>query len=77
MLEGAAEDQCGISGIITKSVNPKQTADAIIKFIEDKEFYKEASLNGRLRAETFYNEKNFLSSYKEIYSRNIELSKVN
>ncbi len=76
MLKGAAEDQCGVSGIITKSVNPKQTADAIITFIEDKKLYKQASLNGRLRAETFYNEVNFLDSYREIYTNNINRSKV-
>lgn len=77
MLEGSTEDTCGISGIITKSLNPKETADAIIKFIEDENFYKNASKNGRLRAETFYNETNFLNSYREIYTRNISKSKVN
>lgn len=76
MIEGAAEDKCGYSGIITKSVNPKQTAAGIIKFIENKEFYKNASLNGRLRAETFYNEEIFLDSYKKIYTKNIKKSKV-
>ena len=75
MLEGAAEDKEGISGIITKSVNPKETANAILEFIENPDFYKNASKNGRRRAELFYNEDIFLDNYKKIYERNLNLGK--
>jgi len=75
MLEGGAEDTVGISGLITKSVNPKQTAEAIFTYIENKEFYKESSLNGKKRVDLFYNEEDFLKNYKNIYEKNIKLSK--
>jgi glycosyltransferase involved in cell wall biosynthesis len=75
MLYGAADDKLGVSGLITKSVNSQETADAIIKFIEDPNFYKEASKIGRKRAEFFYNEEIFLDSYRKIYERNIQLGK--
>jgi len=76
MLEGGAEDVVGHSGIITKSVNPKQTAQAIIRYIEDEEFYKQCSQNGKQRVDLFYNEEDFLRNYKEIYEKNINLSKA-
>jgi glycosyltransferase involved in cell wall biosynthesis len=76
MLEGGAEDSVGISGLITKSVNPSQTANAIIKFIENDELYKKCSINGKQRVDYFYNENFFLANYKKIYDYNIEESEV-
>ncbi len=76
MIEGAGEDKEGISGIITASVNPKETADAIFKFIQNPIFYNQCSINGRNRVIKFYNEINFLAKYKKIYQKNIDLSGV-
>lgn len=76
MLEGALDDKEEPSGIITRSVNPKQTADAIMKFIEDDKFYNQCSINGKNRALKFYNETDFLRKYRDIYKKNITLSGV-
>lgn len=76
MIEGAQDDKEGDSGIITRSVNPKETAEAIMKFIEDKEFYNQCSKNGRSRALKYYNEADFLEKYRTIYENNINLSGV-
>jgi len=77
MIEGAGEDKEGHSGIITASVNPKETANAIFKFIQNPNFYNQCSINGRNRVIKFYNEIKFLAKYKEIYKKNINLSGVN
>lgn len=69
MIDGLGLDGIGPSGIITSSVSPNESADAILKMIEDEEFYKNCSINGRLRAEQFYNEEDFIASYDEIYKR--------
>jgi len=67
MIEGFGEDSLGSSGIITRSVSPNESAEAIIKMIEDEEFYASCSQTGRLRAEMFYNQKDFIDNYREIY----------
>ena len=76
MLYGGGDDKLPKSGIVTKSVNPQETAKAIITLIEDETFYNECSVAGRKRAVQFYNEETFLSQYKEIYVKNIEASGI-
>jgi glycosyltransferase involved in cell wall biosynthesis len=71
MIEGYGEDSIGTSGIITNSVSPNDSANAIIKMITDSAFYERCSINGRVRAERFYNEVDFIYSYQKLYERNL------
>lgn len=74
MILGGAEDNLGSSGLITKSVHPYETAKAIIELIKNNFFYNQCSINGKNRADKFYDEKRFLDDYKNIYIKNISLS---
>lgn len=76
MVLGGADDTIGPSGIVTKSVNPIQTAEAIKKLIENEKFYNECSKNGGKRVTNFYNERTFLTKYREIYKNNIAKSEI-
>ena len=76
MVLGGADDTIGPSGIVTKSVNPIQTANGILKFIENEKFYNDCSKNGVKRVKTFYNEQTFLNKYREIYQNNIAKSET-
>jgi glycosyltransferase involved in cell wall biosynthesis len=67
MIDGGKDDLFGPAGIITPSGAPETTANAIIKLIEDKDFYANCSINGRKRTEIYYNEKNLIDSYKNVY----------
>lgn len=77
MILGGAEDRSGKSGLITKSVNPLQTAEAILSLIKSPNLYNQFSINGRQRAINFYDENTFLLKYKKIYTENIKLSESN
>lgn len=76
MVIGGAEDTIGPSGVVTKAVNPTQTAKGIEKLIEDKTFYNRCSINGGERVNKFYDEKTFLKRYREIYKDNISKSEL-
>ncbi|HCU24239.1 MAG TPA: group 1 glycosyl transferase [Deltaproteobacteria bacterium] len=71
MLEGQhAEDaQLGPSGIITDVVNPEQTAQAMIRLLQDKMLYQSCAEAGRRRVERYYDEEDLLSKYLNIYER--------
>ncbi len=67
MLFGGGDDTLGVSGIITPVNSSSSTASAIIKMIEDSEFYKECSKVGRERSESFYDEAILFKKYRGIY----------
>jgi len=76
MILGGAEDTIGPSGVLTRSVNPSETAEGIEELIENPTFYNECSINGQKRVLSFYDEKIFLQRYKEIYENNIAKSEI-
>ena len=67
MIEGGEDDEIGRAGIVTKSSNPVETAQAIMYMIENEDFYSDCSRNGRQRAERYYDEKILFESYKKLY----------
>lgn len=67
LLEGKKDDDIGLSGIITTPVSPRDTANAIIKLIKDKNLRIQMSQNGRKRVEKYYTNKMFIEKYNEVY----------
>ncbi len=73
MLDGSTDDDrnLGPSGIITEVANPAQTAQAIIKLIQEKDFYETCSQAGKTRVKMYYNQEDLLSKYLNIYERHL------
>jgi glycosyltransferase involved in cell wall biosynthesis len=67
LLEGKKDDDIGLSGIITTPVSPRNTANAIIKLIKDKNLRIQMSQNRRKRVEKYYTNKMFIEKYNEVY----------
>jgi len=61
------EDTLGQAGEITKPLEPKETAKAILRLIEDPKLYNTYSRIAHKRANLFYNEETFKSKYNLIY----------
>ena len=65
MLSG--DEYEGDCGIITKLASPSDTANAIIKLIEDPQLRHEMGINGQHRVERLYNDDVLIESYRKIY----------
>lgn len=57
------------SGIITKLVNPTETANGIIKIISNEKLAKKMAKNGRRRVETFYRQDILVDGYRQLYNQ--------
>ncbi|MDR4505564.1 MAG: GT4 family glycosyltransferase PelF [Candidatus Scalindua sp.] len=75
LLEGNTEEDkaLGVSGIVTRVVDPADTADGIITILTNDVMRKKMSIAGHKRVETFYRESDlnekYLSVYKEFMKR--------
>jgi glycosyltransferase involved in cell wall biosynthesis len=65
MLSG--DEYEGDCGIITKLASPSDTANAIIKLIDDPQLRHEMGINGQHRVERLYNDDVLIESYRKIY----------
>ena len=57
------------SGIITKLVNPKDTATAILKILNNKKLAKKMAISGRKRVEEDYRKADLMKSYNQMYRK--------
>lgn len=57
------------SGIITKLVNPYETAEGILKILKDKKLGQTMGKNGRERVEKFYRKEDLMASYNQMYQK--------
>ncbi|MCO4781647.1 MAG: GT4 family glycosyltransferase PelF [Candidatus Cloacimonetes bacterium] len=62
--------QCGL---VTLQKDPKSTARALIRLIEEPEFFNACSKAGRLRVETKYSQKKLIDTYHGLYTKHLEL----
>ena len=69
LLEGNTEDDkaLGVSGIVTRVVDPADTATGIIAILTNDELRKKMSLAGHKRVETFYRESDLNDKYLSVY----------
>jgi polysaccharide biosynthesis protein PelF len=69
LLHGRTEEdqQLGKSGIITLPASPKETADALIKLMDDKNLRYKMGMIGQKRMESFYKEKDVVDQYHILY----------
>ena len=69
LLEGNTEDDkaLGVSGIVTRVVDPADTANGIIAILTNDELRKKMSLAGHKRVETFYRESDLNDKYLSVY----------
>lgn len=59
-----SEESCGI---ITRLVNPLETANAVVKILNNPDRSYKMALNGRKRVEDSYKKSKFIESYQKIY----------
>lgn len=73
MLYGtdAASQSLGQSGIITQVSHPEETAEAILKLLEDDELYRSCQTAGYERVKKYYDEDDLLSRYLNVYEQNL------
>jgi polysaccharide biosynthesis protein PelF len=73
MVDGRTQlDQSiGSSGLITQVSNAEQTAEAIMKLINDKEMYEKFSEAGKKRVTMYYDQDDLLSRYLNVYEQNL------
>lgn len=57
----------GDCGIITKLASPSNTANALLKLIENPELRSTMGSNGRRRVERLYNDEVLIESYRKLY----------
>ena len=71
MIEGLPTEspKYGHGGIITPLSNAKSTAEAVIKLLNDVEFYRHCSVNIKRRVKKSYNIKNQYEAYNSIYNK--------
>ncbi len=68
LLGRTPEDETlGPSGIITLPASPKETADAIIKILNDSHLRQRMGMSGKKRVESFYKEKTIVDQYHIAY----------
>ncbi len=60
----------GPGGIITSVADPKETAAAIVKLVQDQNCYQRMSEAGKERVKRFYDQDDLLSRYLNIYEQN-------
>lgn len=69
MIEGSDEDKLGPAGIVTKPVSPSQTADAIVRILEDPQKARAMGEAGRKRVERYYAKEMMVDEYRKIYRK--------
>ena len=62
----------GQGGIVTPLANPEATAEAIIKLMTDKDFYKSCSRVFAERIRKYYRIEEHHAEYKKIYNKHLE-----
>ncbi|MBT3785516.1 GT4 family glycosyltransferase PelF [bacterium] len=67
IIQGHRDDPLGVCGIVTRQVNPQETADAIVKLLGSPAFYSSCSLTGRKRVERYYNQDAVITNYRDLY----------
>jgi len=74
LIYGALDEEdirIGSAGEVTPIANPQALAKAYISLLKDKDRWYEAQQNGLRRVRKYYQEKQFLSRYQELYERYI------
>lgn len=71
MLEGRLPDdrRLGPSGLLTAVARPEETAAAILRLLRDRSVWNQMSEAGRARTMTFYDQKNLISQYLNLYEQ--------
>ena len=69
LLLGQGDDSIGPAGIIVPPVSPEETAQAITVLLQDQAMRSEMGKNARLRVEKYYNQGQFIESYRQAYDR--------
>lgn len=63
------DGKSGVCGIITKPVSPNETADGILKLLNDDELRHQYGENGRKKMETYFKLDDVILEYKELYNK--------
>lgn len=71
LLNGAFNEapNLGPGGLITPLVNPEATADAVLRLLNDRDFYERCSKAIAQRISTYYNFKHQHEEYRKIYNK--------
>lgn len=71
MLEGRGVEDAAIGpgGLVTEVSNPDSTADAIMRLLTDRGFYRRCSFAARIRVRRYYNQDDLLSRYLNVYEQ--------
>ena len=73
LLEGKTDEDraIGPSGILCPFHSPEKTAEAILKLLTDDQLYDSMSQAGKERVRRYYNEKDMINAYRNIYEQYI------
>lgn len=74
LLEGreGADRLMGPSGIITGLCNPGETAEAVLRLLQDDLLRQRMGESGRKRVERYYRSDHLIAGYQQLYSQYIE-----
>ena len=67
LLDGREGDPYGPAGLIAPVMDPKAISDAVLTLAENEALRKQMGENGRKRAKTYYEKKDFLTAYQKLY----------
>jgi len=67
LIEGVEGDTFGPTGLIVPPVSPQDTADAIVKLLNDVELREQMGRSARRRIETYYRQEMFIDNYRRLY----------
>ncbi len=73
MLEGSSslDRTLGVSGKITEVSNPDDTAKAIVEIMTNETLYRHMSQTGKQRVKQYYDDRDLISKYINIYEKNL------
>jgi len=71
LLEGRTEEDkaLGASGVITLPSTPAETAEAILKLLDNDELRQKMGQIGKTRMETYYKEEDIIKQYNVLYQK--------
>jgi polysaccharide biosynthesis protein PelF len=74
IIEGHADEdpKLGPGGVVTTLTSPKATAEGMYKLLSDQAFYAAASNAIRERVRRYYDKRDMLGSYRDLYRRLID-----
>lgn len=74
IIEGHADEdpKLGHGGVVTTLTSPKATAEGMLKLLSDQAFYTSASNAIRERVKRYYDKRDMLGAYRDLYRRLIE-----